>query len=175
MWIAALCYISLCYISFSDNYSFTCETVEISRNWNGSSSLWCLQNLSQTCFINIFLKKKKIHLCTSSQVSGRLFSDSGPRRSTRLSGEAAANTNSNASQLGGNGTNHFSAKSLGGLSSSSSSKTNSAVLRSVTLRRGQSWATENIDEGAKHNSEKLIIILGSSYNLLNWIVEFYNI
>ncbi|XP_010913872.1 cell division cycle protein 27 homolog B isoform X2 [Elaeis guineensis] len=79
------------------------------------------------------------------KVSGRLFSDSGTRRSTRLSGEAAANTNSNASQLGGNGANHFSAKSLGGLSSSSS-KTNSAVLRSVTLRRGQSWANENFDE-----------------------------
>ncbi|KAG1326859.1 putative cell division cycle protein 27 [Cocos nucifera] len=82
---------------------------------------------------------------TCETVSGRLFSDSGPRRSTRLSGEAAANTNSNASQLGGNGTNHFSSKSLGGLSSSSS-KTNSAVLRSVTLRRGQSWANENFDE-----------------------------
>ncbi|XP_073102360.1 cell division cycle protein 27 homolog B isoform X3 [Elaeis guineensis] len=82
------------------------------------------------------------------KVSGRLFSDSGTRRSTRLSGEAAANTNSNASQLGGNGANHFSAKSLGGLSSSSS-KTNSAVLRSVTLRRGQSWANENFDEGRR--------------------------
>ncbi|XP_038984046.1 cell division cycle protein 27 homolog B isoform X2 [Phoenix dactylifera] len=81
------------------------------------------------------------------KVSGRLFSDSGPRRSTRLSGEAAANTNSNASQLGGNGTNHSSAKYLGGLySSSSSSKTNSTVLRSVTLRRGQPWANENFDE-----------------------------
>ncbi|KAG9456605.1 hypothetical protein H6P81_001113 [Aristolochia fimbriata] len=72
------------------------------------------------------------------KVSGRLFSDSAPRRSTRLAGEAA----SNATHAGGSGTNHASSKFLGGLSTSKMSS-----FRSVTVRRGQSWATESLDEG----------------------------
>nr|CAD1831302.1 unnamed protein product [Ananas comosus var. bracteatus] len=83
-------------------------------------------------------------------VSGRLFSDSGPRRSTRLSGEATANTNLNVSQVGGNGVNHSSARFLGGYSTSSSSKMSSAAQRSVTVRKGQTLSTENFDEGRRH-------------------------
>lgn len=78
------------------------------------------------------------------QVSGRLFSDSGLRRSTRLSGEAT-NLNSSSSQVGGNGINHSAAKFLGGFSTSS--KISSLNFRSVTVRKGQSWATESLDEG----------------------------
>ncbi|CAA7408019.1 unnamed protein product [Spirodela intermedia] len=81
------------------------------------------------------------------KVSGRLFSDSGLRRSTRLSGEAAS-LNSNASQVGGNGINHSAAKILGGFSTSSS-KISSLNFRSVTVRKGQSWATESLDEGKR--------------------------
>ncbi|XP_072962662.1 cell division cycle protein 27 homolog B-like [Typha angustifolia] len=83
------------------------------------------------------------------KVSGRLFSDSGPRRSTRLSGEATANTNFSASQMGGNGVNHSSAKLLGGYSSFSSSKMTSAALRSVIVRKGQQWSTESFEEGRR--------------------------
>ncbi|KAL5977571.1 hypothetical protein ACLOJK_041469 [Asimina triloba] len=83
----------------------------------------------------------------NSQVSGRLFADSAPRRSTRLSGEAAANANSNALQIGGNGTNHSSTKFLGGFPSSS--KASSAAFRSVTVRKGHSWASESLDEGRR--------------------------
>ncbi|XP_058101665.1 cell division cycle protein 27 homolog B isoform X2 [Magnolia sinica] len=84
-----------------------------------------------------------------SQVSGRLFSDSAPRRSTRLAGEAAANSNSNAPQIGGNGTNHSSTKFLGTFRERDSSKVSSATFRSVTVRKGQSWATESLDEGRR--------------------------
>ncbi|XP_068647637.1 cell division cycle protein 27 homolog B-like [Aristolochia californica] len=73
------------------------------------------------------------------KVSGRLFSDSVPRRSTRLAGEAA----SNATQTGGSGTNHVSSKFLGGLASSKMG----ATFRSVTVRRGHTWATESLDAG----------------------------
>ncbi|XXG87356.1 hypothetical protein AAC387_Pa11g2066 [Persea americana] len=79
------------------------------------------------------------------KVSGRLFSDSGPRRSTRLAGEVAANANLNVSQIGGNGSNHSSSKFLGGFSSSS--KINSTTIRSMMGRKGQSWASESLDEG----------------------------
>ncbi|XP_043704639.1 cell division cycle protein 27 homolog B isoform X2 [Telopea speciosissima] len=83
------------------------------------------------------------------KVSGRLFSESGLRRSTRLSGEAAASSNSNIMQAGVNGPNHSSSKYLGGISSSSSSKLSSASLRSVTVRKGQSWSSESFDEGKR--------------------------
>ncbi|ONK74855.1 uncharacterized protein A4U43_C03F10820 [Asparagus officinalis] len=83
------------------------------------------------------------------KVSGRLFSgsDSGLRRSTRLSGDAMANANSNGSQVGGTSTSHSSSKFLGGISLSS--KMNSAVSRSLTNRKGQQWASENFDEGRR--------------------------
>ncbi|XP_042486142.1 cell division cycle protein 27 homolog B-like isoform X3 [Macadamia integrifolia] len=80
------------------------------------------------------------------KVSGRLFSDSGFRRSTRLSGEAAAT--SNTMQVGVNGPSHSSSKYLGAISSSSS-KLSSASLRSVTFRKGQSWSAESCDEGRR--------------------------
>ncbi|XP_039142291.1 cell division cycle protein 27 homolog B isoform X2 [Dioscorea cayenensis subsp. rotundata] len=84
------------------------------------------------------------------KVSGRLFSDSGPRRSTRLSGEATAGINSNASQAGGGtGTNHSSSSRFLGGFSSSSSKTSSAAFRTMTGRKGPSCISESFDEGRK--------------------------
>ena len=74
------------------------------------------------------------------QISGRLFSDSGPRRSTRLSGDGGANTNVSATMAVGNGTSN-SSKYFGG------SKLSSVAFRAVTVRKGQSWTNENIDEG----------------------------
>ncbi|PSS10191.1 Cell division cycle protein 27 B like [Actinidia chinensis var. chinensis] len=77
------------------------------------------------------------------KISGRLFSDSGPRRSTRLAVEAAVSTNSNATTVTGNGTSH-SSKYLGG------SKMSSVTYRSVAVRKGQSWENESFDEGIRH-------------------------
>ncbi|OMO58235.1 Tetratricopeptide TPR-1 [Corchorus olitorius] len=79
------------------------------------------------------------------KISGRLFSDSGPRRSTRLAGDAGANTNANTMTVAGNGTNS-SSKYLG------SSKLSSVALRSVTVRKGQSWANENLEEGMRNEA-----------------------
>ncbi|XP_010540977.1 PREDICTED: cell division cycle protein 27 homolog B-like isoform X2 [Tarenaya hassleriana] len=76
------------------------------------------------------------------KISGRLFSDSGPRRSTRLSADSGANSNSNVSAVSGNG--NTSSKYLG------ASKLSYLALRSVTVRKGQSWANENIDEGVRN-------------------------
>ncbi|KAK1306571.1 hypothetical protein QJS10_CPA10g00053 [Acorus calamus] len=101
--------------------------------------------------INVALqapKKKVMDEGKLRKVSGRLFSDSGPRRSTRLAGEATLNGNLNALQAGGNGSNHYSARFLG----ASSSKTNSTNFRSVTVRKGRSWASENFDEGKRLES-----------------------
>ncbi|KAK7266700.1 hypothetical protein RIF29_19351 [Crotalaria pallida] len=75
------------------------------------------------------------------KISGRLFSDSGPRRSSRLSSEVSINAN--ATLLSGNGANN-SSKQLGG------SKLSPIKFRSMTIRKGQSWANENIAEGM-HN------------------------
>ncbi|KAK3433166.1 hypothetical protein EUGRSUZ_D00685 [Eucalyptus grandis] len=77
------------------------------------------------------------------KISGRLFSDSGPRRSTRLAGDAGANAGTNATSVSGNGTSN-SSKYLG------SSKLSSVALRAVTVRKGQSWANENSDEGVRN-------------------------
>ncbi|KAG6472955.1 hypothetical protein ZIOFF_070435 [Zingiber officinale] len=82
-------------------------------------------------------------------VSGRLFSDSVPRRSTRLSTEAIAVASSNATQITSNGNSHTSAKFLGGFSSSSSSKVNAASSRSLTFKKGHSWISESFDEGRR--------------------------
>ncbi|XP_058002005.1 cell division cycle protein 27 homolog B-like isoform X3 [Hevea brasiliensis] len=77
------------------------------------------------------------------KISGRLFSDSGARRSTRIAAEAGANSNANATLVAANGISN-SSKYLGG------SKLSSMALRSVTIRKGQSWSNENWDEGI-HN------------------------
>ncbi|KAJ8750661.1 hypothetical protein K2173_015842 [Erythroxylum novogranatense] len=77
------------------------------------------------------------------KVSGRLFSDSGPRRSIRLATEAASNTNTTV--VAGNGVSN-SSKYLG------ASKLSSIALRSVTVRKGQSFANENFDEGIRNDS-----------------------
>jgi anaphase-promoting complex subunit 3 len=82
------------------------------------------------------------------QISGKLFSDSVPRRSSRLSGDASVNANPNTTAVSGNGTSS-SSKHLGG------SKHSSNAFRSVTVRKGQPWANENIDEG----DESLFIAL----------------
>ncbi|XVF34902.1 hypothetical protein REPUB_Repub18cG0098300 [Reevesia pubescens] len=79
------------------------------------------------------------------KISGRLFSDSGPRRSTRLAGDAGANKNANTMAVAGNGTNS-SSKYLG------SSKLSSVALRTVTVRKGQSWMNENIEEGIRNEA-----------------------
>ncbi|KAH0704688.1 hypothetical protein KY290_020032 [Solanum tuberosum] len=78
------------------------------------------------------------------KISGRLFSDSGPRRNSRLAGESTGNTNSNVSGASGNGTIH-SSKYYG------SSKLSSMTLRSMTSRKAQSWATENYGEGTRND------------------------
>ncbi|XP_073221420.1 cell division cycle protein 27 homolog B-like isoform X2 [Cicer arietinum] len=75
------------------------------------------------------------------KISGRLFSDSGPRRSSRLSSEASVSANANATVVSGNGTNS---------SFKGGSKLTPMTFRSMTIRKGQSWANENIDGGI-HN------------------------
>ena len=75
-----------------------------------------------------------------SQISGRLFSDSGPRRSTRLAGETGPIASLSGINVAGNGTNHSTKNPTG-------SKLGSTTSRSVTLRKGQSWSTENFNEG----------------------------
>ena len=73
-----------------------------------------------------------------------MFNDSG-RRSSRLSSDASLNAN--ATVVSGNGTGN-SSKYLGG------SKLSSMAFRSMAVRKGQSWANENADEG---NDEPLYI------------------
>ncbi|XP_065849813.1 cell division cycle protein 27 homolog B isoform X2 [Euphorbia lathyris] len=79
------------------------------------------------------------------KISGRLFSDSGPRRSTRLAAETGVNSNAGATVVAGNGISN-SSKFLGG------SKLSSMALRSVTIRKGQSWGNENCDEGIRNET-----------------------
>lgn len=98
---------------------------------------------SYTIFIRVQLTITPLNLWLSKfefQISGRLFSDSGPRRSTRLAGEAGSNANANASSVAGNGSS-IPSKYLGG------SKLSSMALRSVTVRKSQAGANEKTDEG----------------------------
>ncbi|XP_061993975.1 cell division cycle protein 27 homolog B isoform X1 [Rosa rugosa] len=76
-------------------------------------------------------------------ISSRLSFDSGNRRSNRLAAEAGANTNASASMAAGNGTTNTS--KIG------SSKLGS-VARSLTSRKGQPWANENLDEGIRNET-----------------------
>ncbi|KAL0441706.1 UNVERIFIED_CONTAM: Cell division cycle protein 27B [Sesamum radiatum] len=92
----------------------------------------------------IFYPTSGFHIIGNSHVSERLFSDSGQRRSMRLAGESVS-TNSNASVVSGNGTSH-SSKYLG------ASKSSSVASRSLTIRKGQSWASETADEGIHHDA-----------------------
>eukprot|EP01018_Ginkgo_biloba_P011586 Gb_21601 [translate_table: standard] len=86
-----------------------------------------------------------------SQVSGRLFSESVPRRSTRLSGDASAQITSSVLPVGGNGSGHSSAKLLGGMSSTSKMNASSS-LRSGTVRKGHPLAIDSsLDEGKKYD------------------------
>ncbi|GAB2265204.1 Cell division cycle protein 27 B [Dionaea muscipula] len=74
------------------------------------------------------------------KISGRLFSDSSTRRSSRLAGEQGASTNANAAT--GNGIGHTT-KYLG------SSRLGSVALRSVTARKVQAWGGESFEEGIR--------------------------
>ncbi|XP_027359205.1 cell division cycle protein 27 homolog B-like [Abrus precatorius] len=78
------------------------------------------------------------------KISGRLFSDSGPRRSSRLSSESSINANANVTVVSGNGMNN---------SYKGGSKLSPTTFRAMTVRRGQSWANENIDEGIRSISD----------------------
>ncbi|XP_054818755.1 cell division cycle protein 27 homolog B [Prosopis cineraria] len=78
------------------------------------------------------------------KISGRLFSDSGLRRSTRLASDASVNVNASTTSVSGNGNNN-SSKYLG------SSKFSSMAFRNTTIRKGISWANENIDEGSRND------------------------
>ncbi|KOM56340.1 hypothetical protein LR48_Vigan10g223200 [Vigna angularis] len=71
---------------------------------------------------------------------GRLFSDSGPRRSSRLSSSESVNANANSAVVSGNGNNN---------SYKGGSKLNHVAFRAMAIRKGQSWANENIDEGIR--------------------------
>lgn len=73
------------------------------------------------------------------KISGRLFSDSGPRRSSRLAGEAVPYSNTNSTGLTSNGNNN--AKYLG------NAKLSSVTFRSTLARKGQSWSNDSLDEG----------------------------
>ncbi|KAG9133840.1 hypothetical protein Leryth_023152 [Lithospermum erythrorhizon] len=88
-------------------------------------------------------RKKLVDEGKLRKISGRLFSDSGPRRSTRLAGDTVGNANSNSSMTSGNGTSHPSKYLVG-------SKLSSMALRSVTLRKG-SYSNENLDEGIRND------------------------
>ena len=99
-----------------------------------------------------FLSKSLSHCFF--QISGRLFSDSGPRRSTRLAGEAG-NANPSGTTVAGNGTSH-SSKYLGG------GKLSSAAFRSVTVRKGQSLANESFDEGDVSPLPNVLLVRSST-------------
>ncbi|CAJ1947310.1 unnamed protein product [Sphenostylis stenocarpa] len=70
----------------------------------------------------------------------RLFSDSGPRRSSRLSGGENVKANANSTVVSGSGNNN---------SYKGGSKLNHMAFRSMAIRKGQSWANENINEGIR--------------------------
>ncbi|XP_031381751.1 cell division cycle protein 27 homolog B isoform X2 [Punica granatum] len=113
---------------------------------NGSNTSTAAADSSPRSTINSTIqapRRKFVDEGKLRKISGRLFSDSGPRRSTRLAAEAGANAGTNAASVAGNGTNN-SSKYLG------SSKLSSAAFRSVTVRKVPNWANENFDEGMRN-------------------------
>ncbi|EPS64113.1 hypothetical protein M569_10668, partial [Genlisea aurea] len=72
------------------------------------------------------------------KVSGRLFSDSGQRRSMRLAGESASSNSGISAAVSGNGT---TSKYIG------SSKLNSPSLRSTMIRKSHAGTCESVEEG----------------------------
>lgn len=98
-------------------------------------------------FYHSFLPSKYVYLLF--QISGRLFSDSGPRRSSRLSNEASVSSNANATVVSGNVTSN---------SYKGGSKPAPVTFRTMTIRKGQSWANENIDGGDNSSYISLLII-----------------
>ncbi|KAH1076348.1 hypothetical protein GLYMA_19G042200v4 [Glycine max] len=85
------------------------------------------------------------------KISGRLFSDSGPRRTSRLSSDSSVNTNANSTVVSGNGTNN---------SYKGGSKLNHMAFRTMAIRKGQSWANENIDEAKSYEQEAATFQIG---------------
>ncbi|XP_071696842.1 cell division cycle protein 27 homolog B-like isoform X2 [Rutidosis leptorrhynchoides] len=79
------------------------------------------------------------------KISGRLFSDSGPRRSTRLAGETGPIASISSVSVTGNGTNHSSKYPA-------TSRLGSAAYRSVTVRKGPSWSTESLHESQNRSN-----------------------
>ncbi|KAK7364952.1 hypothetical protein VNO80_13701 [Phaseolus coccineus] len=85
-------------------------------------------------------RRKRVGKGKSRKISGTLFPDSGPRRSSRLSSSENVNANANSTFVSGNGTKNTY---KGG------SKLNHVAFHSMATRKGQSWANENIDEGIR--------------------------
>ena len=76
--------------------------------------------------------------CVPFQISGRLFSDSVPRQSTQLSGEAKGNnTSATTSTVNGASSTEY----LG------NSRLSTAGFCSVTIPKGLAWASECFDGG----------------------------
>ncbi|KAL4563469.1 hypothetical protein LXL04_027512 [Taraxacum kok-saghyz] len=76
------------------------------------------------------------------KISGRLFSDSGPRRSTRLAGETGP-----ASSVTNGTTTSTTTTTNNSKYPSATSKLSSAAFRAVTVRKSQPWSTESLQEG----------------------------
>jgi len=88
-----------------------------------------------------------IYIYIYFQISGRLYSDSGPRSSSWLSSEASVSSNANATMVSGNGTSN---------SYKGGSKLGPMTFRTMTVRKGQSWANENMDGGDSYYISLLI-------------------
>lgn len=74
------------------------------------------------------------------KISGRLLSDSGPRKSTQLSGETRGNNDTSATIPTANGASR-STKYL------ANSRLNAAGFCFVTTPKGLAWASENFEGG----------------------------
>ncbi|XP_057859863.2 cell division cycle protein 27 homolog B isoform X3 [Cryptomeria japonica] len=86
-----------------------------------------------------------------SQVSGRLFSETAPRRSTRLSGDATGQVSSSVLSVGGNGTGNSSSK-LGGGFLPTNKINPPSTLRTATARKGHSTIESSFDPGKKYEA-----------------------
>ncbi|KAJ8449538.1 hypothetical protein Cgig2_005560 [Carnegiea gigantea] len=79
------------------------------------------------------------------KISGRLLSDSGPRKSAQLSGETRENNAMSATIPTVNGASH-STKYL------ANSRFSIAGFRFVTTPKGLAWASENFEGGIRHET-----------------------
>ncbi|KAH9323620.1 hypothetical protein KI387_018259, partial [Taxus chinensis] len=86
------------------------------------------------------------------KVSGRLFSETGPRRSTRLSGDATVQVSSSVFPVGGNGTGNSSSKFGGGLLPTNKINASSS-FRTTATRKGHSLAIDSsLEDGKKYEA-----------------------